>query len=53
LHDKTIFSTLAYPSVVCCMFGMCGFLFCDDHQFIGVSRCEKHPWSTGGDGSTA
>jgi len=20
---------------------------CDDHQFIDVSRCEKHPWSSG------
>jgi len=22
------------------------FSFCDDHQFIGVSKYEKHPWST-------
>jgi len=23
------------------------FSFCDDHQFIDVSRCEKSSWSTG------
>jgi len=23
------------------------FSFCDDHQFIDVSRCEKDSWSTG------
>ena len=27
LHDKNIFLALAYPSVVCCMFRMCDFLF--------------------------
>jgi len=27
---------------------MCGFfLFCDDHQLVDVSRCEKPSWSTG------
>jgi len=40
------FSALAYPSIVCCMSCVCGFLFCDDHQFIDVSRCEEHRWST-------
>jgi len=49
---------LAYPSVivVCscntrCFMDvtvlLCGTLFCDDHQLVDVSRCEKHPWSTG------
>jgi len=23
------------------------FSFCDNDQFIDVSRCEEHPWSTG------
>jgi len=23
------------------------FSFCDDHQFIDVSRCEKYSWSKG------
>jgi len=23
------------------------FSLFNDHQFIGVSRCEKHSWSTG------
>jgi len=46
LYDKP-FSALAYPSVVCCMSCMCDFLFCDDHQIIDVSRCEKYSWSTG------
>jgi len=25
---------------------LCGFLPCDDHHFIDVSRCEKYSWST-------
>jgi len=23
------------------------FSFCDDHQLVDVSRCEKHTWSSG------
>jgi len=38
---------LPYPFVVCCMSCGVAFSFYDDHQFTGVSRCEKHPWSTG------
>jgi len=41
------FLALAYPFVVCCVFCMCGSLFCDDHQLVDVSRCEEHPWSIG------
>jgi len=39
------YSALAYP-FVCCMFCLCDFLFCYDHQFIDVSRCKKYSWST-------
>jgi len=44
-HDKNLF-TLAYPFFlfIC---SMCGFSFCDNHQFIDVSRCENSPWSSG------
>jgi len=41
----TIFySSLPLLLVVCSMCLV--FSFCDDHQFIGVSRCEKSSWST-------
>jgi len=33
--------TLTYPFISVCSL-LC-FLFCNDHQFIGVSRCEN-PW---------
>jgi len=41
-----IFLALAYPFLVwmsCMLF----FYFCDDHQFIDGSRCERYSWSTG------
>ena len=46
LYDKTFF-TLAYPFYlsVCSMYG---FLFCDYHQFIDVSRCGNSSWLSEG-----
>jgi len=48
MSDFMIKSLLAltYPFVVCCVFCMCGYLFCDDHQLVDVSRCEEHLWSS-------
>jgi len=37
--------TLAYPFIFVCSL-LC-FLFCNDHQFIGVSRC-GNPWLNSG-----
>jgi len=44
LYDK-LFSALTYPSACLCS---CVWFspFCDDHQFIDVSKCEKPSWST-------
>jgi len=36
---------LAYPTLLLCVL-LCGTLICDDHQFVGVSRYEEHPWVT-------
>jgi len=45
LHDKTLF-TLAY--LLCLLVCLCvAFSFCDDHQFIDVSKCENSSWSSG------
>jgi len=41
--DK-IFCALAYPTCLLCVL-LCGTLLCDDHQLIGVSRCEEHLWA--------
>jgi len=41
-----IFCALAYPTfVVVCL--LRGTLSCDDHQLVGVSRCEEYPRGTG------
>jgi len=47
LYDELFFA-LAYPSV-CLLYVLHVWfsLFWDDNQFIDVSRCEKHPWSSG------
>jgi len=42
LNDNTIFfSARAYPLLVW-LLCMWFFYFCDDHQFIDVSRCERY-----------
>jgi len=38
LRDKTIFFSLAYPSVVCCMSCLCGFLFL---RWSSIYWCEQ------------
>jgi len=51
LYDKLI-HTLAYP-FACLVACMWFFYFCDDHQFIDMSRCERYSRSTRKDDSAA
>jgi len=44
MHDK-IFLALAYPWLVW-LLCMLIFYFCDDHQFIDGSKCERYSRST-------
>jgi len=45
LHDDNLFgSSLLFACLIACMLF---FYFCDDHQFIDGSRCERKSWSTG------
>jgi len=45
LHDESIPDCMmkVYCLIACMLF----FYFCDDHQFIDGSRCERKSWSTG------
>jgi len=42
-----IFCALAYPTFIVVCVLLCGTLSCNDHQLVGVSRCEEHSWTTG------
>jgi len=45
LYGKTSFgSSLPFLIWMSCMLS---FNFCDDHQFIDGSKCERYSWSTG------
>jgi len=45
-HMDVIFCALAYPTLFIVCSAVCA-IFCNDHQLVGVSRCEEHPWATG------
>jgi len=45
LHDENLFGfSLPFACLIACMLF---FYFCDAHQFIDGSRCERKSWSTG------
>jgi len=44
--DDVVLCT-SLPYFCYCVFLLCGTLICDDHQLVGVSRDEEHPWTTG------
>ena len=45
LHDENLFgSSLPFAHLIACMLF---FYFCDDHQFIDGSICERYSWAIG------